>query len=159
MSQVSTHPPAPRVPSARRNTLQQHRFLDTVQTLTSQEAVAPITDTRTAASTEATYRAAEPQFEAACARAAQPAWPPTVETLETFAGYLKGSAAFVGPAVYRRAVVEAVGDRGLYCRFNKKWADGVATGLEGVLSRSGSPIVSGHCEASSHSCALRGCPF
>ena len=65
--------------------------LTPVQSRTPQKAVALIRDARMAASTKATNWAAEPLCEAACARAAIPARPPTVEVLETLAGYHKDS--------------------------------------------------------------------
>ena len=55
---------------------------------------------RMSEATKATYHAAEPLYEMACQKAYLQAWPPTVATMETFAGYFKGSAAFAVPAVH-----------------------------------------------------------
>ena len=94
------------------------------------QARALIRVVRTSAATKATYRVAEPLYQLACQKAQLQAWRPTNFALETFAGYLKGSSAFAAPAVYWWVVVESACDCGFYCRFDKKWADDVATALE-----------------------------
>ena len=78
-----------------------------MQSMPPDTARSLIRGARTSEATKATYRAAEPLYELACANAQLQAWPPTVVRLETFAGYLKGGAAFAAPAVYWWAVVDS----------------------------------------------------
>lgn len=60
-------------------------------------------------------------------------WPPSMETMELFAGYLRPSAAFASPSVYLWAVVESARDKGFQVSPDKKWANGIAMGLERPL--------------------------
>ena len=98
--------------------------------MSPEAAVAGLRNARTAASTKATYRAAEPLYEASCLRGQLPPWPPSRDSLELFAGYLRESAAFAAPGVYFWGIVESARARGHELAFPKAWFDGVAKGLE-----------------------------
>ena len=71
-----------------------------------------------------------PLYEAACARGGLAPWPPSQDTLNLFAGYLKVRCAFASPATYRWAIVEESRDRRCAFRLDRDWAKGVVVGLE-----------------------------
>ena len=95
--------PAPRPtlgsagPAQRRPTPNQTAFYAAVASVPPAEALQAIHGARTAESTKGTYRAAVPLYEAACARGRLDPWPPSRDTLNLFAGYLKVTSAFASP--------------------------------------------------------------
>ena len=98
------------------------------------EALQAIHGARTAESTKGTYRAALPLYEAACARGRLDPWPPSRDTLNLFAGYLKVSSAFESPVTYWWAIVDASCERGFSFTPDRAWAKGVSVGLERGLA-------------------------
>ena len=82
------------------------------------------------ASTKATYRAAEPLYEASCNAGSLQAWPPTQDSLQLFAGYLRESGAFAAPRVYFWAIVKSATAKGHKLPLAKYWCNGVVKGLK-----------------------------
>ena len=89
-------------------TPQQATFYGTVARLPPAAAVVSLLEARTAASTKATYRAAELLYQASCTAGGMQAWPPP----RTRFCSLRESGAFAALGVYFAAVVESARARG-----------------------------------------------
>ena len=132
--------PAPRPvlrtvgPAQRRPTRNQTAFYAAVASVPPAEALQAIHGARTAESTKGTYRAAVPLYEAACVRGRLDPWPPSRDTLNLFAGYLKVSSAFASPVTYWWAIVDASRERGFTFTPDRAWAKDVSNGLERGLA-------------------------
>ena len=122
-------PAAPARGAAQGRTAQQRQFLGTLASRTPREVVQQLRDSVTATSTRRTYRAGVPLYEASCERAALVPWPPTTHTMEVFAGYLKASGAYLGPAVYWFGVLEEARDRGFQVDLDQRWTSRVVTAM------------------------------
>ena len=107
-------------------TPQQATFYGTVARLTPAAAVVSLLEARTAASTKATYRAAELLYQASCTAGGMQAWPPP----RTRFCSLRESGAFAALGVYFAAVVESARARGHDLLLAKSWCNGVVKGLE-----------------------------
>ena len=119
---------SPRTP--RRLTANHAAFYATVEPVPPSEAVWAIQDARTAASTKGTYRAALPLYEAACLKGGLVPWPPSRDTLDLFAGYLKDRMAFASPSTYWWAVVDEARQRNCSFPFDRDCAKVVIVALE-----------------------------
>ena len=110
-------------------TPQQRKSGDTLSSHTPHEVVQQLRDSATAKYTQRIYRAAVPLYEASCVRATLV--PPTIQSMEVFAGYLKASGAYLGPAVYWFGVLEEARDRGLQVDFDSdsRWTSRVVTAM------------------------------
>ena len=75
-------------------------FFSVVDAVPAAEALRSIRQAQTAASTKVTYAAAVPLCEGACAKNGIAPWPPSCDTLELFAGYLRVSEAFASPVTF-----------------------------------------------------------
>ena len=122
--------PCPAVQRSPRVTPNRAAFFSAVDTVPAAEALRSIRQAQTAASTKVTYAAAVPLYEGACAKNGIAAWPPSCDTLELFAGYLRVSEAFASPVTYWWAIVEESRQRRCDFRLDRDWAKRVTVGLE-----------------------------
>ena len=109
-------------------------FFSAVDAVPAAEALRSIRQAQTAASTKVTYAAAVPLYEGACAKNHMAPWPPSRDTLELFAGYLRVSGAFAAPSTYWWAIVDESRERRYDFRLDRDWAKGVIVGLERGLA-------------------------
>ena len=114
----------------RRRTVLQATFYAAVDSCPMVLALSCIWQARTAASTKGTYRAAVPLYEGVCDKVRMVPWLPTQDTLKRFAGYLRVSGAFAGPATYWWTIVDESCERRCDFRLDRAWAKGVVVGLE-----------------------------
>ena len=110
-ARAPSRPPPSRPSSAAtspqlRVTPQRAAYFGMVASVSPGAAVAALREARMAASTKDTYRAAELLCEASCVRGGLQPWPPSGDSLELFAGYLRKSGAFAAPGVYFWGIVE-----------------------------------------------------
>ena len=113
-----------------RMTPQQEQFVTTVRDVDVDVALADLRAARTSDSTKAANSAAYPLYRLVCDKLAVPPWPPTTDTLEAFAAYLRFSGAYKAPQAYWWAIVQHARELGHFCAFDKAWADSMVLGLE-----------------------------
>ena len=90
---------------------------------------------QTADKSKAAGRAATSLYEETCASQNLSPWPPTLESMELFAAFLRASTkagpdAYKAPVGYWWAILQEARDRGHYVSFDPRWADRVVAGLE-----------------------------
>ena len=90
-------------------------------------ALADLRAARTSDATKAANNAAYPLYRLVCDKLRVPSWPPTTDTLEAFAAYLRFSGAY---KAYWWAIIQRAREMGDFCAFDKAWADGMVAGLE-----------------------------
>ena len=104
--------PSPTTPRASpRLTANRVAFFSAVEAVPATEALRSIRQAHTAASTKVTYRAVVPLYERACAKGHMAPSPPSRDTLELFAGYLRVSGVFASPSTYWWAIVDESRER------------------------------------------------
>ena len=100
--------PAPRTASSAASsgppkTAHQRQFHETVKTVPAAQALADFRAAQTSDKSKAASRAATPLYEDACASQGLSPWPPTLESMELFAAFLRASTK-QGPDAYKAPV-------------------------------------------------------
>jgi hypothetical protein len=116
-------------------TAHQRQFLKTVKTVPAAQALADFRAAQTSDKSKAASHAAAPLYEESCASQGLAPWPPTLESMELFAAFLRASTkqgpdAYRAPAGYWWAVLQEARSRGHYVSFDPRWADRVVAALE-----------------------------
>ena len=104
-------------------------FFSTVDAVRGAEALCSIRQAQAAASTKGTYAVAVPLYEKACAKGHMAPWPPSRDTLELFAGYLRVGEAFASPATYWWAIVDESRERRCDFHLDRDWVQRVIVGV------------------------------
>ena len=116
--------------SRQRLTLNQEQFIATVPDVDVDVALADLRAVRTSDATKAANSAAYPLYRLVCEKLRVLPWPPTTDTLEAFAAYLRFSGAYKAPQAYWWAIIHHARDMGDFCAFDKARADGMVARLE-----------------------------
>ena len=98
--------PCPGPRDSPRVTPERATFFSAVDAVPAAEVLRSMRQAHTAGSTKVTYAAAVPLYEGACTKNHMAPWPPSCDTLELFAGYLRVNKAFASPVTYWWAIVE-----------------------------------------------------
>ena len=96
----------------RKLSAQQQLFFDTLEATPLKDMRESLQGKVTAPGTLKTHKPALPLYEAACLKAGLPAFPASLESLETFAAALSASQAYSNPCVYFFGILRANRDRG-----------------------------------------------
>ena len=102
----------------------------TVRDVDVSVALADLRAARTSEATKAANSAAYPLYLLVCDKVRLPPWPPSTNTLEAFAAYLRHSGAYKAFRAYWWAIIQRARDMGDFCAFDKWWADGMVAGLK-----------------------------
>ena len=102
-----------------RMTLQPEQFVATLRDVDVGVALADLRAARTSDSTKAANGAAYPLYRLVRDKLGTPPWPPTTDTPEAFAAYLRFSWAYKAPQAYWWAIVQHTRELGHFCAFEQ----------------------------------------